>query len=171
MKRGVWSFLLTCGFDFDLIGLSFIPWWVFIGISVFSTKHVTETLRLDSVHLPDSKEKLETLCGYVQAKRRLQHSHQPLSINPSMIPHLLPSSVCTTIKRYVLHLQIRQFFLIIPSFLRNISSKMANSPVLLTDLKAGHCTSAIEVRLLWFWEEARYGKRRANGGWSVAPRR
>ncbi|CAN6898933.1 unnamed protein product, partial [Brassica oleracea var. botrytis] len=30
--------------------------------------------------------------------------------------------------------------------------------------KAGHCTSAVEVRLLRFWEEARYGKRRANGG-------
>lgn len=171
MKRGVWSFLLACGFGFDLIGLSFISWWVFIGISVFSTKHVTETLRFDSVHLPDSKETLETLCGYVQAKRRLQHSHQPLSINPSMIPHLLPSSVSTTIKKYVLHLQIRQIFLIIPSFLRDISSKMANSPVLLTDLKAGHCTSAVEVRLLRFWEEARYGKRRANGGWPAPPRR
>uniref|UniRef100_A0A0D3DSZ6 ATP-dependent DNA helicase n=1 Tax=Brassica oleracea var. oleracea TaxID=109376 RepID=A0A0D3DSZ6_BRAOL len=40
---------------------------------------------------------------------------------------------------------------------------MANSPVLLTDLKAGHCTSAVEVCLLRFWEEARYGKRQANG--------
>lgn len=98
--------------------------------------------------------KAGTFCDYAQAKGRLQHSHQPLSIYHSMLPHLLPSPETSSTKRHAWPMKCITSFFSFISFLRNLSSTMVIplGYVFLADSKSGICTSTAVVRLLRFWK-------------------